>query len=257
MNKTLRNLLLLLLIAVIGYLLYRQFAHKPTTSPVQGITGAFDYLPGNSKGVLIKHKAYILSYREEYEQAEWVAYELTKSELNDVTGREDNFTEDPDVATGSALSSDYSRSGYDRGHLAPSADMRYESRVQKESFYMSNIAPQSAELNRGVWKDLEEAVRRWVKQYDTLYIVTGGVLQPGLEYIGKKNKIAVPNEFYKIIFDKHRMVMKAFLIPNNNPGPDFNDYRVTVDSVEKVTGLDFFPALPDSIENIIEAKIGE
>src|SRR5574344_20414 len=133
---------------------------------------------------IVKHSAYTLSYSEPHEQAEWVAYVLTKSHIQKNVDRTDKFMSDYSVTTGSASDNDYKKSGYDRGHLAPAADMAWDAQAMKESFYYSNMSPQLPGFNRGVWKRLEELVRDWAYQYDTLFVTTGPVLSDNLPVIG-------------------------------------------------------------------------
>lgn len=146
----------------------------------------------SSKDRIIKKTGFSLLYNESHEQAEWVAYQLTKSETNSVFERTDNFMVDPMVKTGSAVAADYQGSGYDRGHLAPAGDMGWSAASMTESFYYSNMSPQLPAFNRGIWKRLEEQVRTWAIDYDTLYVVTGPVLQMGLPKIGP-NEVSVPD----------------------------------------------------------------
>jgi len=206
-------------------------------------------------GELIKHQNYILSYSEKFEQAQWVAYELNASETTGLIKRADNFRPDPIVKTGSANLNDYKGSGYDRGHLAPAADMGFSAAAMSESFYMSNMSPQKPSFNRGIWKNLETQVRNWAKAYDQIYVVTGAVLKPGLPIIGK-NRVAVPEKYYKIIFREKagHSDMIAFLMDNKKSDRPLNSHVVSVDRIEKLTGIDFFPQLPDEVEKTLEAK---
>jgi endonuclease G len=151
---------------------------------------------------VIRHAGYSFVYNETYEQAAWVAYELTEKETVKQYDRTDKFIPDPAVSTGSATDADYSGSGYDRGHLAPAADMGWSSTTMAESFYFSNMSPQVPGFNRGIWKRLEEQVRSWAIEYDTVYVVTGPVLKGNMGSIGP-NKVAVPNYYYKVILDMH------------------------------------------------------
>ena len=131
--------------------------------------------------------------------------------------RSDNFRADPEVRTGSASDADYRRSGYDRGHLAPAADMGWSSQTMSESFYYSNMSPQVPEFNRGIWKRLEEQVRNWAVELDTIYVVTGPVLSGNMSAIGL-NKVTVPNYYYKAVLYLHdndsRMI--GFIMPNGS-----------------------------------------
>ena len=218
----------------------------------------FNYLPADtSKDEIVHHTAYTLKYDEKYEQADWVAYKLTKEMVEaPKVKRANNFRSDPAVKTGSATPSDYKKSGYDRGHLAPAGDMSWNVTAMSESFYMSNMSPQVAGFNRGVWKRLEDRVRAWATGNEEIYIVTGPILKDGLSTIGK-DKVAVPNYFYKVILDYKEPELKGigFVLPNEASKQPLTAYAVTIDSVEALTGIDFFPVLPDSLEEKIESTI--
>jgi endonuclease G, mitochondrial len=205
---------------------------------------------------IIVHKAFTLSYNEKFEQANWVAYLLT-AEMCDNNGEErtNNFRIDPDVKSGSATPDDYKKSGYDRGHLCPAGDMGWNEQTMSESFFMSNMSPQLPAFNRGIWKKLETNVRDWAKKEKEIYIVTAAVLRDSLPTIGI-NKVAVPEFYYKVILDVHAPDYKAiaFLLPNKGSTDPVFDYVVSIDSVEHLTGIDFFPALTDSLENVLESR---
>lgn len=205
---------------------------------------------------VIKHRAYCLSYNEAFEQANWVAYELTKEETNPVVKRYNRFLIDPEVATGTADQKDYAKSGFDTGHLAPAGDMAWSQISMKECFFYSNMSPQYPSFNRGIWKQAEELVRTWAKEYSSIYIVTGPVLSPGLATIGK-NKVAIPHYFYKVILDYHPPRMKGIgiIMENAASGEPLDSFAVTIDSVEKVTGIDFYPLLPDKFEEKLESSL--
>ena len=208
------------------------------------------------KEIVISHVGYSLSYNEAHEQANWVAYELTKEETNQIWERTDKFLIDPKVKTETANDKDYSESGYDRGHLAPAGDMGWTTTAMAESFYYSNISPQVPGFNRGIWKRLEELVRTWAVENESVYVVTAPVLITGLPTIGK-NKVSVPNFFYKVILDYKEPSIKGigFIIPNIGSSEQLQMYAVSIDSVEALTGIDFFPSLPDEQENIIESTL--
>ena len=207
---------------------------------------------------------YVSYYVPEKRQPAWVAYVLTRDEVKKkVVGRSDKFTRDREVLQRGwicADDSDYKRSGYDRGHLVPSADRDDSARENRATFLYSNISPQRPRVNRYVWQDLESQVRRWAIMYDSLCVVTGGVLKEDgkpMKTIGP-NQIAVPNYFYKVLLAKYRDSYYAigFIIPNtDDANSDFKRYTVSVDKVEEVTGIDFFPALPDSIEKEVEGAV--
>lgn len=200
-----------------------------------------------------------LCYRESFENAEWVGYVLTKEKLVKAAARKNNFRSDPAVSTGSAEPDDYAGSGYDRGHLAPSADMTWNEESASESFLMSNMSPQRPQFNRGMWKNLEAKIRTCAKQFEAVYVITGPVLEkPAEEYefIGK-NRVAVPEFFYKAVLARDNggnFSAAAFILPNEKCAGTVFDYIVSVNEAERRTGIDFFSALDDSIEEEIESR---
>lgn len=211
------------------------------------------YLPNSTTDQVIHHDHYSLSYSEEHEQAEWVAYKLTKSSLIiPNVPRTDWFEKDPAVLTGSAEYKDYSGSGFTRGHLAPAGDMAFNESAMMESFFMSNVSPQKRPFNNGIWKELEEQVRDWAFQFDELYVITGPVLAgSSFQRIGR-NQVAVPEYFYKIILSSSEPDPRAiaFLIPNELSDKKMANYMVTVDSIEALTNIDFFHQLLDHEQEI-------
>lgn len=210
----------------------------------------------NRKDKIIQHSGFSLLYHETHEQAKWVAYELSKEETNKRFERTDKFIVDPKVKTGTASDKDYKGSGYDRGHLAPASDMGWSAAAMAESFYYSNMSPQTPSFNRGIWKKLEELVRTWAVENNAVYVITGPVLTDGLPTIGP-NKVSVPDYFYKVILDYSEPDIKGigFLMPNIGSKDPLPFYAVSIDSVEKTTGIDFFPLLPDEQEELIEKTL--
>lgn len=215
--------------------------------------GQLQFLP-KSSGEVVNHKYYSLSYNETHEQANWVHYKLNQNFLSGTTKRHDRFRPDPLVSTKSADPYDYKGSGYDRGHLAPAGDMKYNNISMEESFFMSNMAPQSPNFNRGGWKKLESLVRDWGKNFE-IYVTTAGVLNSNI--IGKigKNKVTIPSLFYKIIYSPDREIMIGFLMPNKKISNNLKSYVVTIDKIESITGIDFFSQLQDNIENKLESNL--
>lgn len=210
----------------------------------------------NIGGQILKRKGYTLSYNADYKTSQWVAWELTRKETKGKEGRTDKFLPDPDVLGAKAYTSDYTKSGYDRGHMAPAADMKWSRQAMEESFFMSNICPQNPNLNRGDWNDLEEKSRQWAKKYGAVYIACGPIYDTKRPKRIGNNKVAVPDAFYKVILINEKKNPKAigFIFPNKAGHKPLKKYIVTVDSVEKRTNIDFFPTLPDEIENRIEAE---
>jgi endonuclease G len=211
--------------------------------------------PQSTTNQVVDHTYFRLSYAEKHEQAEWVAYWLTPLMIEGEAKRRNDFREDPLISTGSASLADYKGSGFDRGHLAPAADFKFDATAMSESFYMSNMSPQRPSFNRGIWRILEEQVREWATENDSLFIVTGGVLTDSLHVIGE-NEGTVPDLYYKIIFYADREEAKAFILPNQKVEDPLDFYVVSVDSVESITGIDFFPDLPDDLETRIEKESG-
>lgn len=215
-------------------------------------------LLNNRKDQMVRHEGYTVSYNADYRISNWVAWELTAEKaVSDKVERKDSFTHDPYLDGCINLNIDYKSSGYDKGHLAPAADMRWSETAMTESFYFSNICPQAPALNRGVWKKLEEKSREWAEQYGIVWIVTGPVITDDMKRLGK-NKVAIPQMFYKVICtvtDKNYEAI-AFLFENRgHKNLPLSTFAIPVDSVEKVTGIDFFHLLPDDLETEMETRV--
>ena len=228
--------------------------------PVITVQTRFDHLklgvPGKAD-TIIDRPGYALGYIEYHEQPAWVIYRLTKEQtLTKAAKRGNDFKEDPEVPTGSATLADYRRSGYDRGHLAPAADMAYSFKTMGDSFFMSNMSPQKPKFNRGVWKDLEAQVRDFAITEQDVYIVTGPILPKTKTVTIGSNKVTVPTHYYKIVYDRtppEKMI--AFILPNDGSDRPLQDFAVTVDAVEAATGLNFFSAVPQPKQEQLESTI--
>ena len=209
-----------------------------------------------NKDLIVKNLGYTLSYNEKHEQANWVAYELTATETKKTVERSNDFRPDEAVRTGSATNEDYQGSGYDRGHLAPAADMGWSEKAMEESFLYSNMSPQAPSFNRGIWKRLEEQVRQWAIDNQSIYIVTGPILTDNLPTIGI-DKVSVPQYYYKVILDYTKPGLKGigFILPNASSTLPLQSFAMPIDSVERKTGINFFSALPDEQEQTIEKSI--
>ena len=221
--------------------------------------GANNYLPTSTTNQVIQHQYYTMSYSEEHEQPEWVAYELKQEQFQRKgVGRSDNFRPDPKVKTRSAYPSDYKRSGYDRGHLVPAGDMNFDKTAMSETFFMSNMSPQIRNFNGGIWRELEENTREWAKKYKHLYVVTGPVLTVNsIDEIGR-NQVSVPRTYYKVLLDLTKPETKAigFILDNKVSDKHLSNFAVTVDEVEALTGIDFFHELlsPEE-EEALESQV--
>ena len=211
----------------------------------------------DSNDVLIRHFAYSMVYDDDHEQSKWVFYKIS-ARLDTVNYKRTNsFKEDPLVLTGSATHLDYKHSGYDRGHLAPAGDMTWSEVAMKESFYYSNMSPQTPSFNRGIWKRLESRVRKWGEEFDSLYVTTGPVLIDSLEIIG--SGVSVPMYFYKTVlsFRKGKPFSSiSFLLENKGSKSKLQEFAISTDSLEKISNINFNyilnPPLQDSLENHLD-----
>jgi endonuclease G len=211
----------------------------------------------NDSSQLLKYSGFHLAYSELHEQAAWVAYILTaEMVLNGVVERTDNFRPDTNIASFSASLADYRGSGYDRGHLAPAGDMQWSKEAMNESFLMSNMSPQVPQFNRQMWRYLESYVRDWAVDNDSIYVVTGPVLSRIDSVIGENN-VAVPHAYFKVILDISHPSYKgiAFLMENKKLMGTVLDYAITIDSLESLTGFDFFPSQDKTSMDWIEANL--
>jgi endonuclease G len=217
--------------------------------------GMSSFLPSSNCNQIIHHTYFSLSYCENHEQAEWVAYKLIPEFLSGVS-RTNDYREDPQVRTGSATLDDYRNSGYDRGHLLPAGSMKHNYRAMSETFYLSNISPQKQEFNGGMWNTLEEKVREWTASSDSLFVVTGGILRPGLVKL-KGTRVSIPEYFYKAIvrFRSGNIEGIGFIMANKKLGGNVFDYAFPIDEIEEKSGIDFFPNFPSEIESSLESKI--
>jgi endonuclease G, mitochondrial len=206
-------------------------------------------------GDLLCRKGYLLSHDPVRKTPVWVAEHLTRDKARKGVQRSDDFRADSDLAQGKrAELSDYRGSGYDRGHMAPAADMAWDELAMSESFYLSNMVPQvGAGMNRGIWMELEKKVRNWVQKRGELYVYSGPIyLEGDTETIGN-NKVAVPGFLYKIVLDPEQKEALALIMPNRKlRTEDLPSYLVSVREVEKETGLHFFSNLTPAEQEKIE-----
>ncbi len=224
-------------------------------------------LPGDA---LVRHAALTLAYAENFEQARWVAHMIPPDVVRGTVFRTNDFRVDNKVATGSAEESDYffkklkadsiweyDGFGYDRGHLAPSADFRWSQTALSESYYYSNMSPQLAVFNRGAWGDLEDAVRGYMYSHATtdLYVLTGPILKTTLPKIERgKNKVSIPERYWKVVLDLNNKKAIGFIMPNEDISKPLSSFAVTINEVEKETGLDFFNKLPVDLQEQLETQ---
>ncbi len=265
-NYKLRYILLIIALIPIMYGLYlycRQMERPQNSSsqtgvPTQALSVKELQIPTlltPRQEQIIRHTGYTVSYNKELKLPNWVSYELTREETKGKEKRDNRFIADPQVKGPIATNADYARSGYDKGHMAPAADMKWSAQAMKESFYFSNMCPQHPQLNRRSWKNLEEKVRDWAIADSAIIIICGPILPKQPKTIGK-NKVAVPQRYFKVILSPFVTPMRAigFLFNNEQAVEPLSTYTVTVDSIERLTGMNFFAALPDETEHKIEAE---
>lgn len=260
-RKTLYTVLIIC--CMVGFWLFENFYtpapySEPSAGTKENLVVPLAYLPSSTTGEVVKHNHFMLSYSEPYEQAEWVAYTLQKGHLTYDDRKRPYFVEDPKVRTKSADWRNYRGSGYDRGHLCPAGDRRFSEYAYNETFYTSNISPQDTDFNAGIWNRLEQKVRQWCKQYGDLVVITGGVLEEGLEEIGEED-VDVPNAFYKVVVRREGGSVKvlAFLMPAQESEKPLQDFLVSVDALEERTGIDFFVNQPEEWQSKMETEVSQ
>ncbi|MEJ7611807.1 MAG: DNA/RNA non-specific endonuclease [Ferruginibacter sp.] len=220
---------------------------------------------------LIQHLAYFVDFAPAYRQPRWVAHIITPEVISGIVFRTNDFRPDSAVTGGSAVEEDfflkklkpdssyeYDAFGFDRGHMAPSADFRWSQKALSESYLYSNISPQVAELNRGTWGDMEDVIRGYLYRNPSaqLYVVTGPVLKPGLPVIKRgKNKLPVPEFYWKVVMDPANKKSIGFVMPNRAVTEPVKTFAVSVDKVEELTGMNFFNKLPVDMQATTEAQL--
>ncbi|MEG4857142.1 DNA/RNA non-specific endonuclease [Microcoleus sp. K1-B6] len=251
---------------------------KPSTKePISSAINNRNLLLGNPSNAvssiasidnyLMVRPQFVLSYNSKTKTANWVSWQLNKSWIG-AADRQDNFRPDDSLPADwyKVRPNDYTGSGYDRGHIAPSADRTRNKGDNSSTFLMTNMMPQVPELNRGLWGDLEDYCRELVAQGKELYIVAGPVGRKGS--IGRKEKIAVPTRNWKVIvvLDQQGLGMQgitnntrtiAVMMPNDASvkGSGWKSFRVPVAKVEKETGLNFLSNVPPQVQQVIESKV--
>lgn len=205
--------------------------------------------------LILKRTGYTVSYNKSLKLPNWVAWHLTADRLAGKAKRPARaFHADNDVPEPRATDADYYNSGYDRGHLCPAADNKWSVEAMYESFLFTNMCPQNHNLNVGDWNEMEQACRRWAKEYGSVYIVCGPILYKGKHKTIGKNKVVVPEAFFKVVLCMEGTPKAIGFVYKNAPGNrPKGDYVNTVDEVERITGIDFFPSLPDELERRVEA----
>lgn len=212
-------------------------------------------LRDGSGEIVLKRAGYTASYNTTTRIPNWVAWHLTAQHTEgDVKRPQKAFHEDEDVPAPRAVDWDYYGSGYDRGHMCPAGDNKWSEDAMLQSFLFTNICPQNHNLNIGDWQEMEKACRKWAKQYGDIYIVCGPILYKSKHKTIGDNRVVVPEAFFKVVLcmqDTPKAI--GFIYKNDDGNRPMGDYVNTVNQVERITGIDFFPALPDDIEKQVES----
>ena len=208
----------------------------------------------NGTELILRRVGYTVSYNPEWKIPNWVAWHLTANHADGDVKRFSSYLEDEDVPCPRATPEDYKRSGWSHGHMCPAGDNKWDRKAMRETFLLTNMCPQDRSLNSGLWNSIEMDCRRWAKQYGDIYIVCGPVfMNREHETIGP-NGVFVPEAFFKVILCLQGKPKAIGFVVRNNEGKKKRDQFInTVDDVERITGIDFFPALPDDIESEVEA----
>lgn len=205
---------------------------------------------------ILRKTSYVVSYNKDTKCPNWVAWQLTDEHTDGPCKRIGNFHEEEEVPQPRATIADYRKSGWSRGHMCPAGDNKWNETAMYESFSLVNVCPQNASLNSGLWNSIEMNCRRWARKFGDIYIVCGPVLlNKEHETIGE-NEIVVPEAFFKVVLCLNGTPKALGVICRNADGNKKQDlYYNSIDQVERITGYDFFPALPDELENSIESDV--
>lgn len=201
-----------------------------------------------------KRYSYTVSYNHQMKNPNWVAWTITADHASGKVQRMD-FQDDDDIPAPKGYLSDYYNSGYDRGHMCPAGDNKWSEKAMEDCFLITNMCPQDGGLNRGMWNSIEQQCRGWAKAYGKVYVVCGPIyLNQQHRKIGK-NKVVVPEAFFKVVLRMGKNPAAIGFICRNQSqkGKKKTDFVNSVDEVERITGYDFFSKLPDDIENKVEA----
>lgn len=268
-RKTIRTLKYLLIAAglVVTYTKGRQYLPNLSvggssttiikTSPEAKETPLRDFFPIDNidrpHQLLIRNN-YVVSYNSHTKCPNWVLWQLTREHADGNIKRPDYaFHEDMEVPAPRAELADYRHSGYDRGHMCPAGDNKWDEIAMYDSFLMTNMCPQNQNLNSGLWNQIEMQCRYWAKKYGSLYICCGPIFLKGEHQTIGQNKVMVPEAFFKVVVCLEGTPKGIAFICRNTDGNRKKDYYVnTISQVERIAGYTFFPTLEDDIVNTIK-----
>lgn len=232
------------------------------------------------KQQMLYRKGFVVSYNSDTRNPNWVAWRLTREHTDGPYPRKGvpYYAEDGTVIGIGAVTPETCRNGYfvdmeseeprqqlsdwtreynmSHGHMCPAGDNKWDKAAMNQSFLLTNMCPQDEKLNGGGWKKLEEKCRAWANQYGSIYIVAGPIFEGAIKRTIGESRIAVPDAFYKVVLCLEGSPKGVgFVYVNNSSSQSMYDNVYSVDDVERITGIDFFPALPDDIENEVERNV--
>lgn len=244
-----------IILLVCNYILARNRASNAMPAGVEAIELQNIAIPDSLPDFKIDYAGHVVYFHPQWHMPIAVAYELLDVETDGTLPRHKNFERDNAIA-GSASPTDYTNSGFDRGHMAPAGDMKWDRQAMHDSFKMTNICPQNKSLNTGLWNQLEGLVRSWARRDSSLIVVCGPIVTPADTMKIGKNEVVVPGAFFKAILAPFANPQRAigFIFPNKRCSGKLYKYATSIDEIEELTGLDLFFALPDDVEEIIEAN---
>ena len=227
----------------------------PVSGPVDSLLVVSD--PDSLSHTTIQYEGFTVTFDPARHQPAFVAWEVDSAKADANSADRKNARFQPDKNTdGCATLADYRRSGYDRGHMAPAADMKWSTQAMADCHYLTNICPQDNALNGGPWATVEKNTRLWTHRHGTLYIVAGPVLGDIMTDTIGESRIPVPERFFKVIIAPYAdpPMGIAFLMPNHPFDGGAQATVTSIDNIEAITGYDFFSALPDDVELYIEQQ---
>lgn len=212
-------------------------------------------IPASLPSQIKEYTGFTVSFNKDNKTPNYVSWELLANETDGDEARYNKFWTDTDIISCPAHA-DYTYSGYDRGHMCPSADQKWNPQAMIDCFVMANICPQHPDLNQKAWLTLENKERQWAQRDSCIMIIAGPIYSDSdKEKIGGA-QVRVPGAFFKVLLapylDKPRAI--AFVYPNMASPGNMENYAMSVDQLEQLTGYDFFSALPDDIEFAVEAS---
>lgn len=243
-----------IIVLVCNYIIARNKVDSPTLAQLSAMELQKVTVPDSMPDFRIEYTGHAVYFNPEWHLPMAVAYELLNTEADGQLPRHKNFERDNTIA-GCATPTDYTNSGYDRGHMAPAGDMKWDRQAMHDSFKMTNICPQNKSLNTGIWNQLEGLVRSWAKRDSALIVVCGPIVSQNDTMRIGKNGVLVPGAFFKAVLAPFANPQRAigFIFSNRKCSGKLQKYATTIDEIERQTGLDLFYSLPDDEEAVLES----